>query len=485
MNSQLCNLGDLLHAHTDISTVIEVDPVTLNQRTKTTQQIELSAQSLATHLYKEGYRPQDRIAILADNCLEIIVCYLAILKLGGIVVMISSRATPLQILTMAKDSSVKLIFTDLVIETDLPMLNLFQIFEKFKNITTFKSYQPTADETAIILHTSGSTGQPRRVQITHRARLDTLSGMGGPGSAKTLFANPMYHSMGMNSLDIHLHNKNDLFFLKKFDSVTYLKTIDQLRPTNLIGVPSMFSMLMLQQKLIQTLNLSSVQNIILSGGATTQNLYTQLTQAFKNANIQIAYGSTELGPGIFAPHKTLTKPPMSVGCEREGISYRLVEKILQIRSPMMMKGYDGKNDNFTHDGYYITNDQFDIDQDGFYYFIGRSDDMFKSGGNKIFPSEIERVIEQHPSVDKCVTIPISDPVKDFKPYSFVTLTPGCVTTSQDLSDFLMDKLARYQQPRQIWILNSMPLTAVNKIDKQQLTALAEQNLKKDNHEFSR
>jgi acyl-coenzyme A synthetase/AMP-(fatty) acid ligase len=107
---------------------------------------------------------------------------------------------------------------------------------------------------------------------------------------------------------------------------------------------------------------------------------------------------------------------MSVGCERDGISYRLVDKILQIRSPMMMKGYDGKNDNFTQDGYYITNDQFEIDQDGFYYFIGRSDDMFKSGGNKIFPSEIERVIEQHLSVDKCVTIPISDPVKDFKPY---------------------------------------------------------------------
>jgi acyl-coenzyme A synthetase/AMP-(fatty) acid ligase len=146
---------------------------------------------------------------------------------------------------------------------------------------------------------------------------------------------------------------------------------------------------------------------------------------------------------------------------------------------------DGKNDNFTHDGYYITNDQFEIDQDGFYYFIGRSDDMFKSGGNKIFPSEIEQVIEQHPSVDKCVTIPIRDPVKDFKPYAFVTLTLGSATTSQDLSNFLIDKLARYQRPRQIWILNSMPLTAVNKIDKQQLTALAEQNLKKDNHEFGR
>jgi len=477
MNSQLNNLGDLLHAYKDInSNVIEIDPTNFNRRTCTTQQLELAAQSTASYLQKEGYGTQDRIAILADNCLESIACYLAILKLGGIVVMISARATSLQISNMLKDSGIKLIFTDLVIDTDLPIINLSQIFKKFNNVTTFKSYQPTATDTAIILHTSGSTGQPRRVQITHRARLDTLSGMRNPGSSKGLFANPMYHSMGMNSLDIHLYNKNDLFFLKKFDSVAYLKTIDQLHPTNLSGVPSMFSMLMLQQELIQKLNLSSVQHIILSGGATTQSLYNQLTQAFRNANIQVAYGSTEIGPGIFASHKTLPTPPMSVGCERTGISYRLVDKILQIRSPTMMKGYDGKNDNFTHDGYYITNDQFEVDQDGFYYFIGRSDDMFKSGGNKIFPSEIEQVIEQHPSVDKCATIPISDPVKDFKPYAFVTLKLGSVTTSQDLSDFLIDKLARYQQPRQIWILNSMPLTAVNKIDKQQLKVLAEQNL---------
>ena len=150
-----------------------------------------------------------------------------------------------------------------------------------------------------------------------------------------------------------------------------------------------------------------------------------------------------------------------------------------MKLPLRMEvreGYDDKNSSFTHDGYYITNDQFEIDQDGFYYFLGRSDDMFKSGGNKIFPSEIERVIEQYPGVDKCATLPIKDSIKEFKPYAFVTLMPGSVITSQDLSNFLMDKLARYQQPRQIWILNSMPLTAVNKIDKQQLRVLAEHTL---------
>lgn len=479
MKSQMYNLGDLLQVYEDInSDVVDIDPINLTQRTSTTQLLETIAQSLAAHLYKEGFRPQNRIAIIADNCLESIVCYLAILKLGGVVVMCSSKATSSQIVSMLQDSQVTLVFTDLTIDIDLPKKELAQILEKFTTNTPFESYRPTEHDTAIILHTSGSTGQPRRVQITHQARLGMLfnSSSGRSGNTKGLFANPFYHSMGMNCLDMYLYNKNELLFLKKFEPTAYLKIISQQRPTNLIGVPSMFSLLVIQQELIQHLDLSSVQTITLSGGTTTQSLYNQLKQTFKNANIHIAYGSTELGPGLFGPHKTLPKPPTSVGCEREGIYYRLVDTVLQVRSPMMMKGYDDKNSNFTHDGYYITNDQFEIDQNGFYYFVGRSDDMFKSGGNKIFPSEIERVVEQHPSVDKCVALPINDPIKEFKPYAFVTLTPGSTLTPQEIILFLTDKLARYQLPRQIWILNEMPLSAVNKIDKQKLKVLAEQNL---------
>ena len=119
MEFQLYNLGDLLNVHPRVSDVIDVDPTNLNQRSCTTQQLDSTAQTLASHLYKEGYRPRDRIAILADNCLESIVCYLAILKLGGIVVMISSKATSSQVATMLQDSAVKLVFTDLQIDTNL------------------------------------------------------------------------------------------------------------------------------------------------------------------------------------------------------------------------------------------------------------------------------------------------------------------------------------------------------------------------------
>jgi acyl-coenzyme A synthetase/AMP-(fatty) acid ligase len=470
----LTNLGDLLQFRQEVDNkIIEVDPDKSIQRIYTGQQLESLAQSVAAYLSCTGLQPADRVAIVSSNSIEFIACYLGIMKLGATAVLISAKNSTTQIISMLQDSCVKFIFTDQQIDINLPMINLNNGLEKILINNSFKSYQPNENDTAAILHTSGSTGQPKRVLLTHRARLSILNSY---SKIKILMANPMSHAMGMNCLDIHLHNKNDLIFLKYFNSLAYLKSIDQHKPIELIGVPSMFSMLLNEKKLLKTLDLSSVQNVTLSGGLTTQSLYDGLSQTFKQAKIHVRYGSTELGPGIFDPHATLPTPPLSVGCESSRASVRLVDGVLQVRTLSMMKGYDGKNDNFTQDGYYITNDQFEIDQNGFYYFVGRSDDMFKSGGNKIFPSEIERAVEQHPSVDKCVALPIKDPIKDFKPYAFVTLKQSAVTTSEDIILFLENKLARYQLPRQIWILDTMPLSAVNKIDKQRLKELAEQNL---------
>lgn len=475
MKSTLNNLGDLLHSCSSRQgTVREIDPENMLQRMYTTERLESMSQAVATHLSQMGLQPRERMAIISDNCLEFIICYLAILKLGAVAVMISSKMTQHQIDKMLDDGRIKLIFSDRSLNTDLPVLDFKQGLSQFMIDRPFKSYRPQEQQPAVIMHTSGSTGVPSRVVITHQARIGIFGAI--TNRQTTLLANPLYHSLGINSLDFNLHNQNDLIFLKKFEPVAYLKTIDCYRPRSLVGVPSMFALLTLQHKLISTLNLSSVEHITLAGGPATQNLVNNLSRIFINAKIHIGYGSTELGPTVFGLHDNLPTPPSSVGCERPGFLYRIVDDVLQVQSPSMMKEYDDKRSNFTSDGYYITNDMFRKDQDGFYYFIGRSDDMFKSGGNKLFPSEIEQVVEQHPYVDKCVVIPVPDYVKEFKPYAFVTVTDPAKITEHSLQDFLIDKLARYQLPRHIWIVESIPINSVNKIDKHKLTLLAEKNL---------
>lgn len=467
------NLGDPLHfgQQTD-NEIIEVDPNNLSQRKYTGRQLESKAQAVASYLADQGYQPTDRIAIVSANCLEFIVCYLGILKLGAVAVLISSKSSKSQIVDMLQNSNTKFVFADQQIDIDLPIVNLNDELEKILIDRSFDSYQPNNNDIAIILHTAGSTGQPKRVLLTHHARVNMR--MIDLDKKRILFAGPFFHIMGINFLDANLYNKHDLVFLKQFDPVAYLKIIDQTRPTGLFGVPSAFSMLVAKEELLKILDLSSVKHMILAGGATSQNLYNRLHQVFDQANISIGYGTTETGPRVFGPHAELPTPPESVGCRRPDVELRLVDGVLQVCSPYMMKGYDDNSHQYTNDGYYITNDVFRVDEHGFYYFVGRNDDMFKSGGNKVFPSEIEQAIEQHSAVDKCVVIPVTDPIKDYKPYAFVTVNTD--VAEDTLIDFLSDKLARYQIPRQIWTIGSMPLTAVGKIDKAKLKILAEQQL---------
>lgn len=479
MNHEFYNLGDLLQFRKDrYSNIVEIDHVTLNERVCSTQQLELSSRSLAAHLKDLGYCPLDRIAIVSDNCLEYIISYLAILKLGAVVVPINSKLSQLQIDQILKDSNVKLVLTDKQLVTNLIKINFAHILENTVANRNFDSYRPKENDVAVILHTSGSTGIPNRVLITHKSRLNMLSGSVSKQNniSTTLFANPFYHSMGLNNLDLNLYNKNNLIFLKKFDPVAYLKILDKLKPNFLVGVPTMFAMLMPHKELIQKLNFSSVMNVLLIGGPTNRYLFENLTKTFYNAKISIGYGSTELGPNIFASHPSLPTPFGSVGCERPDILYRLDQGVLQIKSLWMMQGYDNKKQSFTDDGYYVTNDMFEVDQNGFYYFVGRNDDMFKSGGNKIFPSEVETIIEQHPDVEKCAVVAVEDSVKDFKPYAFIVPKTNSTVTSLQLDNFLSNRLAAYQRPRQIWIIDSMPLSFTNKIDKHQLKLLAKQNL---------
>jgi len=467
------NLGDILQNQPDVSCeIIEVDPVGLVQRIYTSQQLESHANAVAAYLSAQGYQAHDPIAIISNNCLEFIACHLGILKLGAVSVLISSKSTQSQIQNMLQASQAKFVLTDRPIDTGLPVTNLKNLLEKLQPSHEFESYQPDPTDLAFILHTSGSTGQPKQVLYTHGARLKMQSP--DPVKRKILFTSPMFHIMGINNLEMQLCNKNDLVFLTSFDPTAFLKTIDLVRPTRLVGVPSTFHMMLLEEKILSTLDFSSVQEIMLAGGATSQQLYDQLTQLFDQSRIYIGYGTTETGPKIFGLHPTLPTPPLSVGYKQPGVDLRLVDGVLQVRSQFMMKGYGDNSHRFTDDGYYVTNDLFRIDNNGFYYFVGRSDDMFKSGGNKIFPSEIEQVVEMHPAVNKCVVIPIPDPVKDYKPYAFVTLDKDIAV--QELIQFASDHLAHYQRPRQIWIIDAMPLTIIGKIDYDKLKILAQQNL---------
>jgi long-chain acyl-CoA synthetase len=126
----------------------------------------------------------------------------------------------------------------------------------------------------------------------------------------------------------------------------------------------------------------------------------------------------------------------------------------------------------TPDDYYVTGDVFRRDTEGFYYFVGRADDMFVSGGENIYPGEVEALLERHPAIQQAAVVAVPDDIKGQKPVAFVVRSPGTALSEQQVKDHALANAPAYQHPRRVWFLDELPLAGTNKIDRKALVSLA-------------
>jgi acyl-CoA synthetase (AMP-forming)/AMP-acid ligase II len=177
---------------------------------------------------------------------------------------------------------------------------------------------------------------------------------------------------------------------------------------------------------------------------------------------------------------------MSVGYPHPLVRVRLIGEdgmpaaagVLEIKCPALMNGYHNRPDllpPITEDGFYITGDVFRRDPDGFYFFVGRTDDMFVSGGENIFPGEVEKMLETHPDVIQACVVPVPDDIKGTKPVAFVVAREASGLTEGSLKSFALKNAPAYQHPRSIWFVDSLPLASTNKLDRNTLRELATKN----------
>jgi acyl-CoA synthetase (AMP-forming)/AMP-acid ligase II len=132
----------------------------------------------------------------------------------------------------------------------------------------------------------------------------------------------------------------------------------------------------------------------------------------------------------------------------------------------------------TPDGYYITGDVFSRDAQGFYFFLGRTDDMFVCGGENIYPGEVEKMLERHPAIQQACVVPVADEIKGHKPAAFVILKPETEASEQEIKNYALVNAPAYQHPRWVWFLKEFPLAGTNKIDTKALIKLAEERTAK-------
>jgi acyl-CoA synthetase (AMP-forming)/AMP-acid ligase II len=445
-------------------------------------------------LERRGVRRGARIGILADNRIEFIASYFGIMRMGAVAVPVNHKLTPATIAHIFRDSAIELAFSDAarrpLVPDTVPIIDFDggpDGFDAFLDTGPLETFVPGETDLAEILYTSGSTGLPKGVPLNHHGQLwaighylDSL-----PSAAPqdtTIVVAPLYHMNGLFHMTVALANRAAVISLPRFDARRYLETVARFRCTVLSGIPTMFALMVRERDLWERLDFGCVREISIGSAPLTDALLGQVHDLFPNAQIDNGFGTTEAGPAVFGPHpQGKPRPPLSLGYPCADIDCKLVDGpaadqgVLALRTPALMHGYlnlPRATAARMRDGWYLTGDVMRRDAEGFYFFVGRADDMFVCGGENIYPGEIEKLLERHAAVAQAIVVPAADDIKGQIPIAFIVRRRGQWPSAEEIKQYALAHGPAFAHPRFVEFLDRLPVSGTHKIDRASLTLQA-------------
>jgi len=456
-------------------------------------ELDVRCNAVARGLLKRGLKRGDRVGILSLNSIKNVTVYLGVMRAGLIVVPISFKLNREIVAHIVRDADLKLAFCDKerldVCPPDLPTVSFDdpEGYDAFLDPGPFEPFIPSGREIGMILYTSGSTGMPKGVLLSHASQLWSIeSGLetfGDRSDQRFIVAAPLFHMNGAMSVKNALAANASVVLFPSFNASTYARAIPRFGVTWLTSVPTMLAMVAREKELLETLDFSSVTRATMGSAPLTQALFEKVQAIYPNASVSNGYGTTEAGPAPFGPHPDgIPRPMASVGYPLPGSEMELREGpgpdegVLYMRNPMLMEGYNNlpaKTAEVMRDGWYRSGDIMRRDENGFYYFVGRADDMFVVGGENVWPGEVERLIERMPGVHQAIVVPVSDAIKGTLPFAFVVPQKGVELTESEVKAFTLANGPAFAHPRFVTFREVIPLAATNKPDRKLLMHEAE------------
>jgi acyl-CoA synthetase (AMP-forming)/AMP-acid ligase II len=454
---------------------------------------------LARALAEQGVREGDGVAIMARNHRGFVDTVLAISKLGANALFMNTMfAGPQLVGVLEREDPKALIhdeeFAGLLADVDVEMKRfvawsdggegerptLESLIESEHDDSDLK---PTDASSKFVVLTSGTTGTPKGAQ---RSLPETLSPIAAllsviPLRARetTMIAAPLFHSWGFAHFSIGLSLSSTCVLRRKFDPEGTLKAVAESRATALIVVPVMMQRILeLPDEVIAKYDLSTLKATCASGSALPGPLATKWMDATGD-NLYNLYGSTEVAWATIATPEDLREAPGTAGRVPHGTLLKIVDPEgnelprgetgrIFVGNEVKFEGYTGGGSKEVLDGLLSSGDVGHLDEEGRLFIDGRDDEMIVSGGENVFPREVEDLLAGHDAVKEVAVIGVDDEEFGQRLKAFVVLAEGGTLDADEAKAYVKSNLAGYKTPREIEFLDELPRNATGKVLKREL-----------------